>query len=176
MATTPVNHPDLYRNVYIGDRFSPGTVTLSGYARKHDWEQQKPKGSQGVSTINRGSANGGFTAAFFLADLEQVREWDEFHKMLMTAKAAGKALAAYHPDLVRNQIIDCVVDEIGDMVHDGKGGATCTCKFIEFRPPKKKPASKATAGKPRTGTTTVNDPNAAAKAELAELTRQAKDP
>jgi hypothetical protein len=178
MATTPTTHPDLYRNVFIGDRFSPGTVSLSGYARKHDWNEQKPKGQTGAQTINRGPANGGFTATFFLVDLEQVREWDEFHRML-SASVEGpkpKALAAYHPDLVRNKIIDVVVAEIGDMVHDGKGGATVVCKFIEYRPPKPKPASKAAAGKTRTGTTTVNDPNAAAKAELAALTAQARQP
>lgn len=177
MTTTPYDHPDLYKSVNIGGVDSPGKVTLSGYARKHDWEVQKPKGQTGTSTLNRGPKNGGFTASFNLADREDCDAWDEFQRMLDTARTAGKALGCYHPDLVRNQIVDCVVEEIGDMVHDDRGGANVTCKFIEYRPPKKKPATKPEAGKgKRTGATTVNDPNAARKAELAALTAQARQP
>jgi hypothetical protein len=163
----------------INGILSPGKVTLSGYARKHEWEEQKPKGSKGTHTINHGPKNSGFTASFMLADFEDCEAWDEYQSML-AASVEGptpKALSAYHPDLVRNKIIDVVVESIGDMTHDGRGGATVVCKFIEYRPPKPKPAVKADAtGKQRTGNTTVNDPNAARKAELAALLEQARRP
>jgi hypothetical protein len=179
MTTTPHTHPDLYMSVYVGGLKSPGKVTLSGYERDHDWDVQKAKGSTGATTVNHGPSNGGFTASFYLADFEDCEAWDDFQLMLASSVEGPKpkALAAYHPDLVRNKILDVVVKSIGTMVHDGKGGATVVCKFIEYKPPKAKPAVKADAtGKARTGTTTVNDPNAARKAELAALVAQAQLP
>lgn len=179
MTTTPHTHPDLYSKAFIGDRLTPGKVTLSGFARKHDWKVAKPKGQKGAVTTNEGPANGGFTASFDLADFDDVAEWDAFQREVLDASLSGpkpKALAAYHPDLVRHQIIDCVVAEIGDMVHRNNGGATIVCKFLEYRPPKPRPVTKAEPGKPRQGTTTVNDPNAARKAELAALLEQARQP
>lgn len=177
MTTTPHTHPDLYLSVHIGGVLSPGKVTLSDYERKHDWDVQKAKGQTGCTTVNRGPDNSGFIASFYLADQDDFDAWDPFQRMLAASVEGTKpvALAAYHPDLVRNKITDVVVKSIGIMQHDGKGGATVVCKFIEYRPPKPKPAVKAGA-KARTGTTTVNDPNAARKAELDALLAQAREP
>ncbi len=177
MTTTPHTHPDLYTSVYIGGVKSPGKVTLSGFDREHDWDVQKAKGSTGATTVNRGPSNSGFTASFYLVDFEECELWDEFQAMLSASVegAKPKALAAYHPDIVRNKIIDVVVKSIGSPQHDDNGGMTVVCKFIEYRPAKAKPASKAGAAQ-RQGTTTVNDPNAARKAELAALVAQAQEP
>ncbi len=178
MSTTPYNNPDLYKSIHIGGMLSPGKVTLSGHDRVHDWEQQKAKGTVGEFTLNRGPKNvDGITASFALADLEDVEAWDEFQRMLNAARESGKALLMFHPDTVRNLILDVVVRSIGGMQHNERGGATVVCKFSEYRPSKKKPATKAKAGTPqRQGTTTVNDPNAAAKAELSALLAQAREP
>ena len=66
------------------------------------------------------------------------------------------------------------------MVHDGKGGASVTVTFKEYRPAKpkasQKPGAKA-AGKSSgagAGPNAKPDPNAKAKAELAALVDQAK--
>ena len=70
---------------------------------------------------------------------------------------------------------------MGGLVHDGNGGATVTVKFIEYKPPKPKPAAVAKA-KPGGGKAAAPgkpakpDPNAAAKAELAQLTALARQP
>jgi hypothetical protein len=177
MTTTPYTHPDLYKSIHIGGVLSPGKVTLSGFDRDHDWEVQKPKGSTGTNTINRGPANSGFTASFYLVDEEDVAAWDDFQRMLAASVegAKPKALSAYHPDLVRNKILDVVVAKIGSMQHDTDGGATVVCKFIEYRPPKAKPAVKADASS-KARDSTVNDPNAARKAELDALLAQAREP
>lgn len=180
MATTPSTHTDLYTAVMIGGVFSPGTVKLSGFERKHSWEVQRPKGTTGEVTINHGPKNGGFTAEFYLADLEDVAAWDEFQRMLAASIEGPKprALPAYHPDLVRNKIVDVVVESIGGFVHDANGGARVTCKFLEYRPPRPKPAAKPDAGKARKGANAGNrpDPNADAKRELQALIDQAKAP
>lgn len=178
MATTPGTHPLIYKSIMLGGVESPGTVTLSGFDRQHDWEDQRAKGTTGASTVNHGPKNGGFTATFFLADLEDVGAWDDFQRLISSTVdgAKPKALSAYHPDLVRNRITDVVCESLGGLQHDGKNGATVVVKFKEYRPPKPKPASKASAsGKAQTANRRP-DPNAEAKRELAALIDQAKAP
>jgi hypothetical protein len=179
VSTNPSNHPDIYRSLILGGAGveTPGTVKLSGHERTHKWDRQRPKGTAGEFTVNQGPNNGGFTATFFLADLEDVTRWDECAKLIASTVDGPKpvALGVYHPDLVRQRITDVVCESLGGLQHDSKGGATVVVKFLEYRPPKPKPAAKPTA---RTGTTTVErpDPNASAKRELAELLAQAKAP
>lgn len=177
MATSPSTHPDIYKSLILNGSETPGVVTLSDFAFEHDWEEQKAKGSSGATTLNRGRKLGRFTASFYLADDDDLDSWDQVHRTL-TDSVEGpkpKALQIFHPDLLRQRAIDFVVTSIGGFQHDGKGGATVVCKFLEYRPPKPKPAAKPDAGQ-RRGTTTVNDPNAARKAELAGLLEQAKQP
>lgn len=177
MALTPHTHPELFKVVVVGGVPSPGKVTLSDGRRDHDWDKQKAKGQTGCTTVNRGPDVADVVASFYLADEEDVDGWDSFHRVLAASVEGPKpsALSIYHPDLARNKITDVVVQSIGLLQHDGRGGATVVCKFLEYRPPKPKPAVKAGA-KARTGTTTVNDPNAARKAELDALLQQAREP
>src|SRR5690606_10891447 len=136
----------------------------------------KPKGQTGAVTVNRGPANGGFTATFYLADETDVAGWDSFSALIASTVEGPKpkALSVYHPDLARNKITDVVVESLGILNHDGKGGANVTVKFLDFRPPKPKPAKKAAAGAPAKRERL--DPNAARKAELAALLEQARSP
>ena len=176
MATSPHTHPELYRSIILGGTASPGVVALSNCDRKHEWDVQKPKGQTGAVTVNRGPANGGFTATFYLVDDVDVTGWDSFAALIASTVDGPKpkAMSVYHPDLARNKITDVVCESLGILHHDGKGGATVTVKFLEFRPPKPKPAAKAAAGTPAKAKRP--DPNAAAKAELAALLAQAKAP
>lgn len=172
MATSPATHPDIYKTLIVNGSESPGAVKLSDFDFVQEWEEQKAKGSTGATSLNRGRKLARFTATFMLADLEDVAAWDEFHKTLRESVEGPKpkALFIVHPDLVRQGAIDFVVTQIGGMVHDGKGGSTVACKFLEYRPAKPKAPAKADGSKPR------NDPNAARKAELAALLAQAKQP
>lgn len=176
MATSPATHPELYKSIVVDSRTSPGKVTLSNCDRKHEWDQQKPKGQTGEVSVNKGPKNSGFTASFYLVDETDVGGWDDFVAVL-NASVEGpkpKALSVYHPDLARNKITDVVVESIGILQHDGKNGATVVVKFLEYRPAKPKPAAKAAAGKAKSAARP--DPNAARKAELAALLDQAKAP
>lgn len=174
MATNPTTHPDIYQPITVNGTNSPGKVTLSGYSRTQEWEQSKPKGSTGTSTLNRGAKNNGFTASFFLADEEDQAAWDDFQKMLDDSVSGPKprALLIFHPDLLRLRKVDFVLESIGEMQHDGKGGCTVVCKFLDYSPPRPKPPAKAEAG----GRSSATDPNAARKRELAALLEQAKKP
>lgn len=167
MATSPATHPGIYKSLIVNGVETPGAVKLSDFPFDQEWEEQKPKGTTGASSLNRGRKLCRFTATFMLADLEDFEGWEEFHKTLRESVDGPKpkALQIFHPDLMRQGAIDFVVTQIGGMAHDGKGGATVACKFIEYRPPKPKAPNKPSA---RT------DPNAARKKELAALLEQAK--
>lgn len=181
MATSPYQHPAIYKSLIFSDGSeSPGVVTLSGHDLPEEWEKQRAKGTTGTTTVNHGRGVIEFTATFSLADDEDRDGWDRMVKFLRSTTSAGgggkpKAIGVYHPDLVAQQISDCVVTSIGGLTHDDKGGSKGAVKFLEYRPPKPKPASKAAAGGARQGRT-VLDPNAKAKRELELLLAQAKQP
>jgi hypothetical protein len=176
MALTPHSHPDLFMCILVGGQPSPGKVTLSNADRGHDWDVQKAKGQTGCTTVNRGPDVAKIVASIYLADEEDIDGWDSWSRILAASVEGAKptALTIYHPDLARNKITDVVVESIGLLQHDGKGGATVVVKFLEYKPPKPKPAVKADAN--RKAPRKLDDPNAARKAELAGLLEQAQQP
>jgi hypothetical protein len=98
------------------------------------------------------------------------------------------AYDVYHPDLKTLGITAAVCTEVGQVEHDGKGGATASFGLLEYRPAKKKPAkkpqSKTNSGGVgglgadliaggAAGGAANSDPNADAKAYLDKLGKQA---
>lgn len=187
--TTPYEEGEDLDHIVLGVTPSPGTVRLSGHDRWKNWDVQKAKGQKGASSQLNGDDVGSFEATFFLAgdvlgspeDSDFVR-WKAFRKLIesMTNGPAPIALPVYHPDLLEQAFITVSSGGIGGAVHDGKGGKSYKVKFIEYKPPVKKPAAKAQArpGSPVAGApgNTKPDPNAKAKAELAALLAEAKKP
>jgi hypothetical protein len=175
MAISPATHPDLFQCVIYNGVRSPGVVKLSGHDREINIEVKTPKGSTGCSTVIHGHQPRAFQATFTLADEDDVADWDTFAKLLLTDQKAPKPKArqCYHPDLLRNLILDVVVQSIGGLTYADNGMATVAVKFQQHEPPKAKAASKPKAE--RKGVTTI-DPNAAAKRELELLIEQAKGP
>lgn len=176
----------------LGTMRSPGVVTLSGHDRTPKWDDQPAKGKTGASTtLNDPKPPGSFKASFYLADDSNPRdidldspndfdEWDKFQRLVesMTNGPKPFALPIYHPDLARNGFTEVTNGGVSGFVHDGKGGATVTVTFKEYKPAKPKPTAKPTA-KPAgaiAGQSAKPDPNAAAKAELAGLLAQARAP
>lgn len=184
MAITPLDNDFALSAVYLGGVRSPGVVTLSGHDREPKWDIQAAYGSTGASTVlHDHSPPVQFEASFYLAEDGEITDgsddfsqWESFQRLIesTTAKPKPTALPIYHPDLARNGITYVSNAGIGGMVHDGKGGATVKVKFLEFRPPKPRPATKPIA-KPA-NTPTKPDPNASAKAELAALLAKAREP
>ncbi len=136
----------------------------------------------GASTTYKGEEVAQFTASFYLVkdpvlDLDEFEEWSAFASIIRSSlppKGKPKALDIYHPDLAANDIKSVCKASIGGMVHDGKGGATVTVKFIEYRPAKKKGGSPS--GSTSKATTKPPDPNADLKAQVAALLDEAKRP
>lgn len=175
MATSPYTHPAIYKSVIVGGVPSPGVVTLTGHDRIHRWEKQSPKGTVGDFVLNHGRGIAEFTATFFLVDLNDIEDWDDFVRILAASQEGpkAKALSIYHPDLVRNKITDAVVTSIGGVTHDAKNGAQAVVKFLEFQVVRKKPVTKAD---PAAKTPNKPDPNADVKRELTALTEQFRVP
>jgi hypothetical protein len=189
----PYWYDEEYSVIWLGTARSPGIVKLAGHDRKKNWEIKAAKGQTGASSKLQGDPIGQFTATFSLAadrldddGLDDFDRWEDFQRLIesTTNGPTPVALPIYHPDLARNHFTEVVNGGIGGYVHDGQGGATITITFIEYKPPKPKPASKAKAkpaGKAASNAAGVNnppkpDPNAAAKAELAALLAVARAP
>lgn len=183
----PFFHDQAYSTIVLGGKRSPGVVKLSGHNRDKNWDVQAAKGQQGASSALNGDPIGQFQAEFYLSGIGDAFEgpsdfelWDPFQRLIESTTAGPKptALPIYHPDLARNGFTEVVNGGVGGMIHDGKGGAIIQVKFIEYRPPKPKPAAKAQASPsaPTAGqaNATKPDPNAAAKRELAGLLDQAR--
>lgn len=182
--------------IVLGTTRSPGVCTLSGHDRKEKWDIKDAKGQDGASTSLQGKPIGQFTASFYLVDDEtpgavnQFDAWDNFQKLVESTTNGAKpvALPIYHPDLARNGFTTVVKASISGMHYDGRGGATVVVEFIEFKPPKAKPAAKAQpkpsssyASDPAndvqgTGVRAAPDPNEDAKNELNDLVNQASAP
>lgn len=168
----PLQNPELFDYITIGGVRSPGMVKLSGHDRKIDWDVKAGAGLSGASTTLKAVPLVEFTAAFFLADEQEIDAWPAFraHVNKTVSKPTPQAMDIYHPDLAANKIKSVVLSSFGGVVHDGKGGQTITIKFQEYAPPKKKGGSPKTSLKK----TTKVDPDAAALAKLAALTEQYK--
>jgi len=175
----PEDDPELFDAIDLGGRKSPGVATLSGHDRVHEWDVQQGNAQSGANTRLKGDKPQEFTVTFYLVrdeaqGIDDWVEWESFVEVI-EATVAGptpKAVEIYHPDLASQRPpIACVAKAtIGGAVHDGKGGKTVAVKFQEYRPAK--PKGGTTSGTITKRGKETNDPNAAAKAELAALTAQ----
>jgi hypothetical protein len=185
----PTDDPNDIDTHLLGTTRSPGKVVFSGHDRLKNWDIQKAKGTQGGSSQLNGDDVGTFKATYSLADdgtdppgEGQFDQWENFQKLIesMTNGPTPFALSIYHPDLARNKYTKVSNGGVGGMVRDGKGGATVVVTYTEYKPPKPKAAAKPTAksGGSRGGNSAAlaEDPNAAAKRELAALVQEAKKP
>lgn len=173
---------DLFSVIFLGAAESPGVVTLSGHDRKHAWETAKAKGEAGATSTLNGPDVGTFQASFYLASPEEQLRWPAFKRVLDSTVNGSepKALPVYHPDLAENGFTEVCVAGIGGAIRDSRGGVTYVVQFIEYRPPKPKPAAAATpapgadgAGADGAGAQETYDPNREARRELAGLLDEA---
>lgn len=161
----------IYNVISLGGKTSPGKVTLSGHNRKVNWIIRQGYGLDGASMALKNIPPIEFTASFYLVrdyaqGTDDFAAWDAFRPLIdaTLSGATPRAVNIYHPDLIENDIKAVCKAEIGGRVYDGRGGCTITVKFQEYRAPKKKSGSPT--AKPEV------DPNAALKAEVADLTKK----
>jgi hypothetical protein len=178
----PYDHPDLFSVITVGDRTSPGVVTLSNHDRGHNWDVKTVKGTDGSSSSYVGSPVGQFKASFTLVkDVEtgedQFELWDDFQRYLETLLTGEKpaAVSIYHPDLARQHYTEVTLAGISGVTHDQNGVGFVTVDFIEYKPPKPKPI-KSTTAKTGSSKKQADDPNIVRKREVAALTAEASRP
>lgn len=165
----PIEDEDLYDVITLGGVRSPGIVKISGHKRKVDWDIKQAKGQKRATTELKAIPLVEFTCEFALTDADDWEKWPAFLELINSTVAGPKpkALDIYHPDLAEQDIKSVVKAETQGTKHDGKGGQSKVVVFQEYGPPTPKGgAPTASKVKPE------NDPNAAAKAELAALTAQ----
>jgi|ERR1700722_4305367 len=172
----PVNvfdNEDLYDVILLAGQVSPGKVTLSGHDRKIDWDIKSGPNLDGASMTLKKIPPVEFTASFYLVKdyangIDDFAAWPAFQKVIDSSiqGTTPKALDCYHPDLAANGIRSVVKAMVGGLVYDGKGGATVSVKFQEYKAPKPK------SGSPMGSKTGGPDPNADVKAQLSALTTE----
>lgn len=186
MTLSPHEFPELYSRINLGGQWSPGVVTLTGHDRDQDWDVQKAKGSEGASSKYTGAPVGQFQASFYLADADDLDAWPTFQALIESTTRGPEpvALPIFHPDLNANGYTEVVNGGVGGLLWDGRNGATVIVKFLEYRPPKPKPAASATGGSGGSSdgssgdsaTEDRYDPNREARSELSGLYDEVSSP
>ena len=175
-APNPIDNESLYNSVILAGVASPGKVTLSGHDRRTNWDVKAGPNLDGATVTRKDTKPIEFTATFYLVydkaqDVNDLDGWPPFQAAIESSVSGPtpKALDIYHPDLASNGIRSVVKATIGGVQHDGKGGQTIVVKFQEYKPPKIRSGSPTGS---KSSTSSANDPNAAAQAQLAALTAQ----
>lgn len=164
-----INDEELFNVIELAGVSSPGQVrSITGHERKINWDVKEGEGQSGASSTLKSIPLRTITVVFFLANEEQIGQWPEFRDLCYSTidGPKPKALDIYQPDLAVNKVRSVTLASMGGVVHDGMGGQTIAVIFQEYAPPKPKggSATGSSSKKP--------DPNAAANAELAALTKQ----
>ncbi len=147
----PETGADQWNVLRVAGKASPGVVKISGPGLVVGWDVQNASGNAGASTKRTGEPIKEFSAEFDLSNevddlnISDFDNWDAFQELLesSTASKTPQALEVYHPDLARNHITAVTLKSIGQMSLTTGGGGKIKVDFIEFRPPKPKPAAGA---------------------------------
>jgi len=153
----PSRNREAWDHIVLAGLPSPGTCVVSGATRAIGWDVKDADGQAGASSSRKGEPIGKFDCTFHLVDdpsetvYGDFEAWDAFHDLCMVSVSEDKpiALEVVHPDLNRLGYTAVVLREMGDMVLDGKGGATVKVGFLEYRPPK--PKDTGGVGSTKTG-------------------------
>lgn len=176
--------PDLDVIVVAGVT-SPGVCTLSGHKREQNLDVKEADGQKGATTTWKGTKVGKFVATFELAEIpggvnEIDDAWPVFAEVLRSTvppKSGAKPVAkdVYHPDLAANDYTSIILDTMGEMVRDTKGGGKIAVTLSEYYPPAPAKAGSANGSKSKGGAGDPNDPIDVANAELKKLLDEGKN-
>lgn len=184
-SVDPIQNPQAWDVVQIGQQSSPGLCKLSGFKRGHEFDVKRGKGTLGatVTFVGRPPAKG--TITFKLWTAQHFAAWDSFRPLLKydPTKKAVQAVDVYHPSLADIEMTSFVVEGIGAIEHQGDGLYQCVVELLEYFPPPKASAVSTPSGSVSTGTGgsgasgTPADPVAdAQQKEIAALLNKASQP
>ncbi len=138
-ALNPIDNPQAWDIVSIGDVTSPGLCEVSEAKRKHDYDVKKGKGTAGATTTFTGKSPATFAIKFKLWQPAHFTAWDTFRPLLKydPAKKTAQAFDIYHPALADIDIKSVVTESIGSIVHEGGQLYSITVEFLEYFPASK---------------------------------------
>lgn len=120
---------------------SPGMCVLSGWARKHEFDVKKGKGTKGSTiTFTQLPPVEGEIEFFFwdrgLYGHNHFVEWSIFLPLLKydPTKKDIQAIAIYHPSLDDLGISSVVCTEVGILTRSNQLMYSVKCKFLEYTP------------------------------------------
>lgn len=178
----PADMTQLFDVVIFDGVMSPGVVKLSGHKREQTLDVKESDGQKGATTTWKGTKCGKFTATFYLIKddngIDDFAAWDDFAQHLNSTipPLSGKAPIAkdiFHPDLARNDFHSVILATMGELEHDGNGGATIAVELSEYYPPKAAKAGGASGSKTKSD---PNDPITQKTDELNKLMSEASKP
>lgn len=171
----PILYPEAWDKIFIGQMQSPGVCEVKGFNRPYKWDSKGGKGSLGATStfVERPVSTG--SVKFQLWEESHFDEWQAFQALLEfdPTKKTVTAVDLYHPTPANNGVNAVVVDNIGELIHVGKGLYEITVDFREYAPPPKKNASGTPSGSKSTqgGTTPGAPPDPIADAQQEEIRR-----
>ena len=142
----PLRFPWVHDVVQIGGSpgiLSPGYCILSGWAREHEFDVKKGKGTKGSTITFTQLPPGTGEIEFFLWDNgtmgtghNHFQEWAEFVKALKydPTKKQVEAIQIFHPFLDDLGINSVVCVEIGILTRSPTLMFSSKCKFLEYTP------------------------------------------
>lgn len=184
-AVNPLEQPQAWDVIQIGQLTSPGHCVLGDFRSKHEWDVKKGKGVYGstITYVGRPPATG--TITFYLWTADHFTQWDTFRQAFKydPTKKAVQAIDIYHPALADIDLTSVVCEGIGAAKHEGKQLYSIEVELLEYFPPPKGSAigtptgSQSVATSPSTTPGTPADPIAdAQQKEIAALLSQASQP
>jgi hypothetical protein len=174
---SPARDGEVFDSIEFDSVTSPGVCRLTGHEREIKLDVKDSDGQHGATTTFKGTKCGSFTATFTLgwdpaAGVDDFTAWDDFAQRLWSTvpPASGKTPVAkdiWHPDLERNGYNSVILQKMGGMQHDGKGGATIAVELAEYFPPRA--ATTGSSAGSKKNAENPNDPLVVARKELEGL-------
>ena len=179
----PHDNNNLFYKLTAGDKDSPGKiVAITDCDREWVWDEKKPTKQEGVDAILHGVKRGIVAVTFWLwkdydTNIDHFELWDAFQDQLESFNSGPEARAfeVYHPVLSRQGYTELRLKKIYGQQFLPTGEALVRVDFSQHLPPREKKPVKVAASQVSPISKKV-DPNAAAKAELAALVKEAQEP
>ena len=138
-ALDPINYPEAWDTVRIGQTTCPGIAEIGDIKTKNEFDVKRGKGVYGSTLTFVGRPPSHFSVTFKLWLAQHFPAWDLFRPLFKydPAKKAIQAIDIYHPALADIELTSVVCEGIGAIHHEGQGLYTIVVDFIEFFPAQK---------------------------------------
>ena len=171
--------PSIYDVVTIQGQVCPGTVTLSGFKRKWNWDKKQGKGSQGTTPTQVGKPAVTGDLTFWLWSGDHFAAWETFRPLFLydATRASVQAVSVFHPALSDLGINSLVCESLSPILHVGNNLYSCVAEMAEFIPPPKAaavstPTTSKTGQGAGTGAQTPPAPTDPQQVKIAQLYAQ----